>query len=159
MKKFAAVTLGSIALAVLALIPAGSAQAVTPVTAVVACTVGAPDVTTAVTVAPGQDIAWSVTGCDTAYWDTLHGPIPFRGNTAETITSPLSVTSPTGTFVCDTDQMEFHVASGSYAYIDIICGTALPNTGANYGAVAGTSAMLLVLGLTIVLAVRRRRKA
>ena len=158
-KKFFAAGIGTIALVGLALIPAGSAQAVAPVTAVVVCTVGAPDVTTSVTVAPGQDIAWNVTGCDTAYWDTLTGPIPFRGNAPETITSPFSITSPTGTFVCDSDQMEFHVALGSYAYIDIICGAALPKTGANIGAVAATSAMLLVLGLAIVFVVRRRQKA
>jgi LPXTG-motif cell wall-anchored protein len=158
-KKFAAVALGSIALAALALAPATGANALAPVTAVAECQL-AGDVTTTVTVAPGQDIAWNVTGCDEAYWDTLTGPTAFHGNTKESITNPYSVTSPAGTFVCDSDQMEFNDGGPKgYAYIDIICGTALPNTGANFGAVAGTSAMLLMLGLTLVLVVRRRRKA
>jgi hypothetical protein len=162
MKKFAALAMGSIALAALALAPATAANALDPVTAVAECQ--AQDVTTSVTVAPGQDIVWSVTGCDTAYWDTLSRPTAFHGNTSETITNPYSVTSPADTFVCDSDQMEFNDGNGSnmYAYIDIICGAAipepLPDTGVNLGAVAGASALLLGLGVSIVLVVRRRQK-
>jgi LPXTG-motif cell wall-anchored protein len=57
--------------------------------------------------------------------------------------------------------MEFLLIGGGSALIDIVCGAAapLPNTGANVGAIAGTSAMLLGLGLAIVFVVRRRQKA
>jgi len=167
MKKFATVAIGSIALAALALAPATGANALAPVTAVAECQ--AQDVTTSVTVAPGQDIVWSVTGCDTAYWDTLTGPTAFHGNTSETITNPYSVTSPADTFVCDSDQMEFNDGAGSnmFAYIDIICGPAipessadpLPDTGVNLGAVSAASTLLLGLGVSIVLVARRRQKA
>ena len=164
MKKFAAVAIGSITFLGLALIPAGGAQAVAPVTAVANCPASGPDITTSVTVAPGQDIVWSVTGCDMAYWDTLSGPNPTHGGSGVSITDPYSTTSPADEFVCDTDQMEFHSnVNGSYAYIDIICGAAipdpLPDTGVNLGAVAGASALLLGLGLSIVLVARRRQKA
>ena len=171
-KKLITMAIGSIALVSLALVPAGAAQAVNPASAVVEC-VASGDITTSVTVAPGQDIAWSVTGCDTAYWDTLSGPTAFHGNTSEAITNPYSVTSPADTFVCDSDQMEFHDGNNvnGYAYIDIICGPAvpdvpaapaadaLPNTGVDFGAVAGASAILLALGLGVVVSVRRRQNA
>jgi len=163
-KKVLAAGIGAIALVGLALIPAGSAQAQTPVTAVAACgEEGTGDTFTSVTVAPGQGIAWSVTGCDNADWSTLTGPTPFNGGGTEEITSPYSITTPADAFVCGTDEMEFYLSGGTSAYIDIICGAAapapLPDTGANFGAVAGTSAMLLGLGLAIVLVVRRRQKA
>ena len=172
-KKLITMAIGSIALVSLALVPAGAAQAVNPASAVVEC-VASGDITTSVTVAPGQDIAWSVTGCDTAYWDTLSGPTAFHGNTSEAITNPYSVTSPADTFVCDSDQMEFHdgnaIANG-YAYIDIICGPAvpdvpaapaadaLPNTGVDVGAVSALSASLVALGGIVWILRRRNAKA
>ena len=161
-KKFLAVGIGTIALVGLALIPAGSAQALTAVTAVAACgPSGSGDTVTSVTVAPGQDIAWSVTGCDGADWSLLTGANPHHGGTSIGIPDPYSTTSPADEFVCGTDTMEFYLVGGTSAYINIICGAAapLPNTGGNFGAIAATSAMLLVLGLAIVLVVRRRQKA
>lgn len=168
-KKFITMAIGSIALVSLALVPAGAAQAVNPASAVVAC-VSSGDVTTSVTVAPGQDIAWSVTGCDTAYWDTLTGPTAFHGNTSESISNPYSVTSPADTFVCDSDQMEFNDGSGpnGFAYIDIVCGPAtpdapaadaLPNTGVNLGAIAALGASLVALGGSVWILRRRNAKA
>jgi LPXTG-motif cell wall-anchored protein len=161
-KKVLGAGIGAIALVGLALIPAGSAQALTPVTAVAACGPdGSGDTFTSVTVAPGQGIAWSITDCDGADWGTLTGPTPFDG--PGVITSPYSETTPADSFVCGTDTMEFFLVGGTSAYIEIICGAAapepLPDTGANVGAVAGTSALLLGLGLAIVLVVRRRQKA
>jgi len=171
-KKLITMAIGSIALVSLALVPAGAAQAVNPASAVVEC-VASGDITTSVTVAPGQDIAWSVTGCDTAYWDTLSGPTAFHGNTAEAITNPYSVTSPADTFVCDSDQMEFHDGNNvnGYAYIDIICGPAipdvpaapaadaLPNTGVDFGAVSALGASLVALGGIVWILRRRNAKA
>ena len=160
-KKFLAVGIGTIALVGLALIPAGSAQAVAPVTAVIECPGDPSVVTTSVTVSPGQDIAWTVTGCDSADWSLLTGANPSHGGTSIGISDPYSTTSPADEFVCGTDTMEFYLVGGTSAYINIICGAAapLPNTGGNFGAIAATSAMLLVLGLAIVLVVRRRQKA
>jgi LPXTG-motif cell wall-anchored protein len=170
-KKFITMAIGSIALVILALVPAGAAQAVNPASAVVEC-VSSGDITTSVTVAPGQDIAWSVTGCDTAYWDTLSGPTAFHGNTMESISNPYSVTSPADTFVCDSDQMEFDDSGPNrYAYVDIICGPAvpdapaapaadaLPNTGVNLGSVATLGASLVALGGIVWILRRRNVKA
>ena len=67
----------------------------------------------------------------------LTGANPSHGGTSIGISEPHSTTSPADEFVCGTDQMEF-------LFI---------------GAVAATSAMLLVLSLAIVLVVRRRQKA
>jgi len=176
-KKFLAVGVGAIAITSIALVPAGVANArpANSVTAVVACPATGPDVTTSVTVAPGQSILWNVTGCDKAYWDSLTGPTAFRGNVPETIGDPYSITTPANTFVCGADQMEFELTSaspGGFYYVDILCGTAAPatpsspaslaHTGANSTAIMSAGAVaaaLLGAGALALLMVRRRRSA